>query len=99
MAYLQQFSVDAIKIDRSFIAGIANSPESHTIIRTLIQLGDALGLETLAEGIEDRGQLDALVRDDCDSGQGFLYARPLAADDMGRFLHQHARPASTSVDG
>ena len=53
LAYLQQFPVDTIKIDRSFISSMAESPESGVLIRTLVQLGKTLGLETLAEGIEE----------------------------------------------
>ncbi len=90
MAYLQQFPVDAIKIDRSFIAGIAKSSESHALIRTLVELGKTLGLEVLAEGIEDQGQLDELIRENCDSGQGFLYARPSSVNTMDTFLDHHA---------
>jgi diguanylate cyclase (GGDEF)-like protein len=88
LAYLQQFPVDAIKIDRSFISGIAESRESHALIRTLIQLGKTLQLETLAEGIEDKGQLHELLRQDCDTGQGFLYARPMPADAVTAFMEQ-----------
>ena len=52
LAYLQQFPVDTLKIDRSFISSMASSPESAVLIHTLVQLGKTLGLETLAEGIE-----------------------------------------------
>jgi diguanylate cyclase (GGDEF)-like protein len=97
MAYLQQFPVDAIKIDRSFISGIAETTESHAMIRTLIQLGKALSLETLAEGIEDNDQLDTLIRQDCDTGQGFLYARPLTVEALGEFLVKHAKPAAPTI--
>ena len=57
LAYLQQFPVESLKIDRSFIAGMAKSPEGDALIHTLMQLGKALNLETLAEGIEEPGQL------------------------------------------
>jgi diguanylate cyclase (GGDEF)-like protein len=96
LAYLQQFPVDAIKIDRSFISGIAESRESHALIRTLIQLGKTLQLETLAEGIEDKGQLHELLRQDCDTGQGFLYARPMPADAVTAFMEQR-RSSDPSV--
>ncbi|MGZ7013306.1 MAG: putative bifunctional diguanylate cyclase/phosphodiesterase [Acidimicrobiales bacterium] len=86
MAYLRQFPVDVIKIDRSFISGIADSGEARVMIRTLVQLGKALGLETLAEGIEDRAQLARLVREQCDTGQGFLFARPLTPEALEEFL-------------
>ncbi len=77
LAYLQQFPVDAIKIDKSFIARIATSPESRALIRTLVQLGKSLNLGTVAEGIETNAQLTHLRQEDCDLGQGFLLARPL----------------------
>jgi diguanylate cyclase (GGDEF)-like protein len=91
LAYLQQFPVDMLKIDRSFIASMADSPESGALIHTLVQLGKTLGLETLAEGIEESGQRTQLEREQCDSGQGFLYARPLSADGVESFLSDHIR--------
>jgi diguanylate cyclase (GGDEF)-like protein len=86
LAYLQQFPVDTLKIDRSFISAMADSPESGALIRTLVQLGKTLGLETLAEGIEETEQYSQLAREHCDSGQGFLYARPLDVDAVERFV-------------
>jgi predicted signal transduction protein with EAL and GGDEF domain len=86
LAYLQRFPVDTLKIDRSFIAAMGDSPESGALIRTLVQLGKTLGLETLAEGIEEAAQYSQLERDQCDSGQGYLYARPLDADAVEAFL-------------
>ena len=79
MAHLQHFPVDALKIDRSFIAQMAHNREGETIIRTLVQLGKALSIETLAEGIEQPHELSLLQGERCDSGQGFLFARPLDA--------------------
>jgi len=86
LAYLRQFPVDALKIDRSFIAGIASSNESAALIHTLIQLGKTLDLETLAEGIEEPAQLQRLQREHCDTGQGFLFARPLDVAAVEQFL-------------
>jgi diguanylate cyclase (GGDEF)-like protein len=91
LAYLRQFPVDTLKIDRAFVQGIASSKESAALIQTLIDLGKSLGLETLGEGIEDLAQLEHLQRARCDSGQGFLYARPLEADALTDFLG--SRPA------
>jgi diguanylate cyclase (GGDEF)-like protein len=87
LAYLQQFPVDTLKIDRSFISGVATSADSAALIRTLIQLGKSLGIETLAEGIEDREQFERLQDEECESGQGYLVARPLPADAIPAFLH------------
>ncbi len=86
LAYLRQFPVDALKIDRSFITGIAASHESKALIHMLVQLGKTLGLETLGEGIEEQAQLRQLQREECDSGQGFLFARPVEPDAIVRVL-------------
>jgi diguanylate cyclase (GGDEF)-like protein len=86
LAYLRQFPVDALKIDQSFIGGIAASEESAALIHTLVQLGKTLQIETLAEGIEEQVQLKTLQREHCDHGQGFLFSRPLDASAVEAFL-------------
>jgi diguanylate cyclase (GGDEF)-like protein len=86
LSHLQQFPVDALKIDRSFIARLTQSPEGETLIRTLVQLGKAMSIETLAEGIERHGELSMLKDELCDSGQGFLFARPLDAATAEAFF-------------
>jgi diguanylate cyclase (GGDEF)-like protein len=90
MAHLQHFPVDALKIDRSFVAQMAHNQEGETILQTLVQLGNALSIETLAEGIEQAHELSLLQGEKCDSGQGFLFARPLDAADTEAFLEQWA---------
>ena len=92
LAYLQQFPVDSLKIDRSFISGMAKSPAGDALIHTLMQLGKALHLEMLAEGIEEPGQLAQLQAERCDVGQGFLFARPLAPDDVQAILSRSQVP-------
>jgi diguanylate cyclase (GGDEF)-like protein len=77
LAHLQKFTVDALKIDRSFISRLAEKNEGEALVHTLVQLGKALGIETLAEGIEQQQELTLLQAEKCDSGQGFLFARPL----------------------
>jgi diguanylate cyclase (GGDEF)-like protein len=86
MAHLQRFTVDALKIDRSFITQMTHNQEGETILRTLVQLGKALSIETLAEGIEQAHELSLLQGERCDSGQGFLFARPLEVGDAASFL-------------
>jgi EAL domain-containing protein (putative c-di-GMP-specific phosphodiesterase class I) len=86
LAHLQQFPVDALKIDRSFIAGLRENKEGETLIHTLVQLGKALSIETFAEGIEEQKELSLLQAEDCDSGQGFLFARPLDPQAAREFL-------------
>jgi diguanylate cyclase (GGDEF)-like protein len=86
LAYLRQFPVDSLKIDRSFISGLGDSDDAAALVHTLVDLGKALGLTTLAEGIEDADQYVRLRNESCDRGQGFLVSRPLAADDLEAFL-------------
>jgi diguanylate cyclase (GGDEF)-like protein/PAS domain S-box-containing protein len=77
LAYLRQFPVDVLKIDRSFVAEMDEGPHSGAFIHTLVELGRTLGLTTLAEGIEDQTQLDGLRSEQCDRGQGFIFSRPV----------------------
>jgi diguanylate cyclase (GGDEF)-like protein len=100
LAHLQRFQVDALKIDRSFITGLAHNQEGETLIRTLVQLGKALSIETFAEGIEQQHELSLLRDEDCDSGQGFLFARPLDVAATETFLQNWAEnitPASAQA--
>ena len=91
LAHLQQFPVDALKIDRSFISRLTENPEGETLMHTLVQLGKALSIETLAEGIEQQQELSILQAEHCDSGQGFLFARPLDVDATEAFLENWAK--------
>jgi diguanylate cyclase (GGDEF)-like protein len=90
LAHLQRFPVDALKIDRSFISQLQDNKEGETLIHTLVQLGKALSLETVAEGIEDQQELSLLQDEDCDNGQGFLFARPLDVAATEAFLQSWA---------
>jgi diguanylate cyclase (GGDEF)-like protein len=99
LAHLQQFPVDALKIDRSFISRLTQNSEGQTLIHTLVQLGKALSIETLAEGIEQQQELSLLQAERCDSGQGFLFARPLDADATEAFLENCARNGAPAGNG
>jgi diguanylate cyclase (GGDEF)-like protein len=97
MAHLQHFPVDALKIDRSFITQMTHNREGETILHTLVQLGKALSIETLAEGIEQVQELSLLQGELCDSGQGFLFAKPLDAQDTAAFLQGWSEQSSASA--
>ncbi len=104
LAHLQQFPVDALKIDRSFISRLKDNPEGETLIHTLVQLGKALSIETLAEGIEQQHELSILQEEQCDSGQGFLFAKPLDVTAAEEFLdswppHGFPAPAENASEG
>jgi diguanylate cyclase (GGDEF)-like protein len=99
LAHLQQFPVDALKIDRSFISGLTDHQDGETLLHDLLQLGKALSIETLAEGIEHQRELSLLQDEQCDSGQGFLYARPLDATATEAFLRDSANNPVTHPSG
>jgi len=97
LAHLQRFPVDALKIDRSFILGLKHNQEGETLIHTLVQLGKSLSIETFAEGIEQQDELSLLRGEDCDSGQGFLFARPLDVAATEKFLQSWAENTTPAL--
>ena len=86
LAHLQKLPVDELKIDRSFVVGLAAGEHNRKIVRSIIQLGHALKLSVVAEGIEDQVTLTFLRGLDCDIGQGYLFDRPQPADNLQRWL-------------
>jgi diguanylate cyclase (GGDEF)-like protein len=76
LGYLKRFPVDAVKIDRSFVAGLGEKQEDSAIVAAVVSLGHALGLTVVAEGVETTRQRDELVALHCDAAQGFLFSRP-----------------------
>jgi len=95
LGHLRQFPVDALKIDRSFITGLAHNREGESLIHTLVQLGKALSIETIAEGIEQPNELSLLREECCDGGQGFLFARPLDVAATEIFLERWSKDSAT----
>ncbi|HEV2973650.1 MAG TPA: EAL domain-containing protein [Solirubrobacteraceae bacterium] len=95
LTHVRRFPVDALKIDRSFITGLRDNQEGEALIHTLVQLGKALSIETVAEGIEMPRELSLLQGERCDSGQGFLFAKPLELAAMDAFLTDWANRAGT----
>jgi diguanylate cyclase (GGDEF)-like protein len=94
LTHVQKFPVDALKIDRSFITGLKDNKEGEALIHTLVQLGKALSIETVAEGIELQQELSLLQDERCDSGQGFLFAKPLDLPAIDSFLMSWANDAA-----
>ncbi len=82
LAYLKRFSLDILKIDRSFVNGIPDDKEDVALTRTVIQVGDSLGLRVIAEGIESLKQKATLIEHGCREGQGYLFGRPMPVQDF-----------------
>lgn len=89
LSYLGQFPVDVLKIDRSFMARLADEKDP-ALMEAIIQLGRTLNLEVVAEGIEDSTQLDALRGLKCKRGQGFYFARPLEEDAIKELIERES---------
>jgi len=86
LAYLKRFPVDMLKVDKSFISGLQENPEDRAIIEAVVRLARALGLKTVAEGIETSGQLDWLRGLGCELGQGYYFSRPLPRCEASALL-------------
>jgi EAL domain-containing protein (putative c-di-GMP-specific phosphodiesterase class I) len=83
---LKRFPLDMLKIDRSFVIGLDSDPEDIAIVTAIINLAHSLGLETIADGVETRDQLDALLRLGCETGQGYYFARPRPVEAIAELL-------------
>jgi diguanylate cyclase (GGDEF)-like protein len=93
LSYLRKFPFDKIKIDRSFVFGLADQPDGGAIVRAIVHLGQSLGIQTCAEGVETQDQLVRLRRDGCREAQGYLFGRPGPAAEIDRVLAQPPRDA------
>ncbi|HCB76401.1 MAG TPA: GGDEF-domain containing protein [Sphingomonas bacterium] len=86
LAYLQRLPIDVLKIDRSFVSGMLADRDKVAIVRAILGLAQALGMQTTAEGIETPELAQTLAALGCGYGQGFLYSKPLPADQALRLL-------------
>jgi predicted signal transduction protein with EAL and GGDEF domain len=82
LGYLQKFRFDKIKIDRSFVKNLGVDPNAAAIVRAVVGLGDALGMETNAEGVENDSQIEMLRSHGCREVQGFRYWAPMPASAL-----------------
>lgn len=86
LAYLRNFRFDKIKIDKRFIQGLHDNQSDTAIVRSIIMLGENIGVGTTAEGIETENQLMSVALEGCTMGQGYLFSRPLTAADANAFI-------------
>jgi len=97
LSHLQQIEVDKLKVDMSFVRDMTTNSGNASIVKAIVALGHSLGLEVIAEGVEEQGQARYLRSLLCDMMQGYLISRPLPADEMTRFLTDF-RPPTISAD-
>ncbi len=96
LAQLQRFPVDIIKVDRSFVQAAKHDAKGAAIAANVVSLAHALGLLAVAEGIESEDQLATMRELDCDLAQGFLFARPVSASEVGDLLAAHLAAHTTA---
>ena len=95
LTYLNEFPLNALKIDKSFVQSVESSDRGGPISKMIIGLGQNLGLEVIAEGVETAGQLAYMQDHGCDIAQGYLYARPESPDDLTPWLMANQRTSGT----
>jgi diguanylate cyclase (GGDEF)-like protein len=97
LAYLKQFPVHEVKVDRTFVQGVAESPVDSAIVRAVIDLANAMGILAVAEGVETEDQVAELKMLGCQVGQGFYFSQPLPVEEFDELLTRHfaaaGRPA------
>ncbi|MGQ4717335.1 EAL domain-containing protein [Streptomyces anulatus] len=91
LRYLKEMPIDVLKIDKSFIDDITTDRQQVALVEGIVHIADTLGLQVIAEGIEDAGQRDLLACMGCRYGQGFLYARPMTARQSASLLRRPRR--------
>jgi diguanylate cyclase (GGDEF)-like protein/PAS domain S-box-containing protein len=94
LAYLKQFPVQEVKVDRTFVQGIVESPVDSAIVRAVIDLANAMGISTVAEGVETKDQLAGLRKLGCPVAQGFYFSQPLRAEEFDELLARHFAPTT-----
>jgi diguanylate cyclase (GGDEF)-like protein/PAS domain S-box-containing protein len=98
LSYLRLFPVDILKIDKSFVDGVAEDGNDAALARTIVALGDTLALRTIAEGVEDGKQRSVLHSLGCQFAQGYLFSHPLAPTDVAPILRQGTREGIANLD-
>jgi two-component system, chemotaxis family, CheB/CheR fusion protein len=109
LSYLKRYPINEIKIDRSFVDGIANDVNDLAIARAIIAMADVMGMGVVAEGVETREQMQVLLANGCSIGQGYLFARPMPVGEVEAYFekgcalpssrHESATPHCPAVFG
>jgi EAL domain-containing protein (putative c-di-GMP-specific phosphodiesterase class I) len=97
LSYLKRLPLDQLKVDRSFVQGLPGSREDAAITTTILTLARTLGLQVVAEGVENKAQFDFLLQHGCSAFQGYLFGKPMSAQDAASHFPP-ARQATAGVD-
>jgi len=86
LSYLKEFPLDVLKIDQSFVRHLESDGSSQAIVKAILALANGLGMETVAEGVETEAQFEFLKQHQCGKFQGYLFSRPIPAEDFLKLL-------------
>jgi diguanylate cyclase (GGDEF)-like protein len=98
LSYLRRFPFDKIKVDRSFVQGMADDPGALAIVQSITDLAPKLGMRTIAEGIETVQELEQVTRAGCAEGQGYYFGRPMKKSDIADYLSSGASESSVRAE-
>ena len=97
LSYLSQLPFDTVKIDRSFTVQLQGGDCNSDIVKSILDIAHTLGMQVVAEGVEDNEQIAQLISMGCEFGQGFLFSKPVSADDAGRLLDGMTEPSPVAL--
>lgn len=96
LSYLKKFNISKLKIDQSFVRDIVADADDRAIVKAIIQMAHSLGFKTIAEGVETEAQREFLVQEGCNEAQGYLFSRPLPADQFARYCQENLKKTAAN---
>jgi len=96
LGYLRRFPINTLKIDREFVSEVPDNPQDVALVNTIIAMAQNLGMDTVAEGVETREQVDFMQSAGCEFLQGYYYSRPLPAEQVPEFYRANQSPCGSS---
>jgi EAL domain-containing protein (putative c-di-GMP-specific phosphodiesterase class I) len=97
LSYLRQFPIDSLKIDISFVRDLPENPDAVAITTAIVAMAKALGLDTIAEGVENERQAEMLKALGVDLGQGYLFSRPIPSSEFHRLVEAQGSQATEMI--
>ena len=91
LSYLQRYNFDSVKIDRSYISNILISKQDEKLVKAVIAMARSLGMSVVSEGVESKGQLDFLIKENCEYIQGYYFSKPVPSEEFTTLLKKMSK--------